>query len=286
MGKISPAPRPLTSRHFPKVIRLPRSTTPVHTPAVSSAPPLPENTSLAFIGEAEWSPAVITASQAKSLAATRNPAGRPNSDVLRSFAGKTGRLLRERWQIDFPAHYREQEAALHEMPFARLQKQIGRASGFWWINPHAQPPLRHALARLDRFLATPLDSPEPSWSWFESEHLPDASLLVVARDDDFTHAVLRSAAFTAWWRACFRKQTPTQVIESFPFPWPPATPLGSLTKDQQDFRSSVARAAISGDADQINSAVAAAYGWPSSGEEGEILTALHELHSQRCSRGR
>lgn len=157
--------------------------------------PLPENAGLAFIGEIEWLPAVITARQAETLAAVRNPAGRPNSDVLRSFVGKTKRHLHEHWQIDFPAHYREQEAALHEKPFALLGKNVVTKSGSWWINPHAQPPLRHALARLDRFLATAIDASEPTWSWFGSEHLPDASLLVVARDDDFTHAVLQSAAF-------------------------------------------------------------------------------------------
>ena len=158
--------------------------------------PLPENTGLAFLGETEWTPAVIESGQAKAIFAARNPAGRPNSDVLRSFVGKTGRRPREHWQIDFPAHYREQEAALHERPFALLKEQIGRPNSSWWINPHAQPPLRHALARLDRFLATALNLPEPAWSWIDSEHLPDSSLLVVARDDDFTHAVLQSAAFT------------------------------------------------------------------------------------------
>lgn len=245
---------------------------------------LPENTGLAFTGETEWSPALITAQQAETLAATRNPAGRPNSDVLRSFVGKTKRHLREHWQIDFPAHYREQEAALHEKPFALLGKNVSIKSGSWWINPHAQPPLRHALARLDRFLATALDSPKPSWSWFESEHLPDASLLVVTRDDDFTHAVLQSSAFTAWWHAHFLKIAPAQIIKSFPFPWPPATALGSLTKAQQEIRSSAARAVITGDAEQINSTVAAAYGWPSNWEEGEILARLIELHGQHIGR--
>ena len=250
----------------------------------ATLPPLPENAGLAFTGEAEWASAVISAAQTKDLATARNPTGRPNSDVLRSFVGKTGRHLREHWQIDFPAHYREQEAALHEKPFALLGKNVAAKSGSWWINPYAQPPLRHALARLDRFLATALDSPEPSWSWFESEHLPDDTLLVVARDEDFTHALLQSAAFTTWWRAHFRKQTPTQVIASFPFPWPLATPLGSLTKAQQDLRSSVARASISGDNEQLNSAVAAAYGWPTHWDENETLAALNELHRQRIGR--
>lgn len=245
--------------------------------------PLPENFGLAFTGETAWPPALLTARQAKTLAATRNPASRPNSDVLRSFVGKTGRRLRKSWRIDFPAHYREQEAALHERPFALLRKNIGPTSGFWWLNPHAQPPLRHALARLDRFLATALDSPEPAWSWFEDEHLPDSSLLVVARDDDFTHGVLQSAVFAAWWRAYFRKTAPAQVIETFPFPWSPATPLGSLTKARQDFRSAVVRAAISGGTEQLNSAVAAAYGWRGSLDEDEILS---ELNAQSCSRSR
>lgn len=249
---------------------------------MSAAPgALPENTGLAFLGEAEWAPAIIPARQAETLSSVRNPAGRPNSDVLRSFVGKTGRQIRQRWQIDFPPHYNEQEAALHERPFALLRKNVGPASGNWWINPHAQPPLRHALARLDRFLATALAASEPAWTWFESEHLPDAALLVIARDDDFTHAVLHSTAFTTWWHAHRSSLAPLQIIESFPFPWPPATPFGSLTKTQQEHRSSTARAAISGDAEQISSATATAYGWPESLDEREILAALTEIHRQR-----
>ena len=274
---------------------------------LSAPSPLPENTGLAFTGEAEWLPAVITSAQAKALSIARNPAGRPNRDVLRSYVGQTAKGFREHWQIDFPAHYNEQEAALHEKPFALLRKNTGSriasddstvvqarsrnfepketaSSGPWWINPHARPPLRHALARLDRYLATALDAVGPEWSWLGSEHWPDASLLVIARDDDFTYAVVRSAAFTTWWRAFFQKLAPAHVIESFPFPWPPATPLGSLTKTQQEIRSTAARAALTDDLEPINSAIAAAYGWPSNWDEGEMLAALNELHHLRINR--
>jgi hypothetical protein len=136
---------------------------------------------------------------------------------------------------------------------------------------------------LDRFLAAALDSPEPAWFWVESDRLPDASLLVVARDDDFTDAVLQSYAFTTWWRAHHRSQTPVQLVESFPFPWPPATPFGSLTRAQQAFRSQAARAVLAGDAEQINSTVAAAYGWSGNYDAGEILTALHEVCRNRIT---
>jgi len=236
--------------------------------------PLPENAGLAFIGEREWSPALISPVQADAFSATRNPAGRSNSDVLRSFVGKTGRRLHEHWQIDFPAHYTEQEAALHERPFALQKKRTGATAGSWWINPHAQMSLRHALARLDRFLATALDASEPAWFWLESDRLPDASLLVVARDDDFTHAVLASVAFTSWWHGHFQKHSPVRLIESFPFPWPPFAPLGSLTKAQQDLRSQAARAVLSGDVEQVNSTVAAAYDWTDAPDKDEIVRRL------------
>jgi len=245
--------------------------------------PRMENAHLAFIGEAMWLPACLTARQAKIFSATPNPAGRPNSDVLRTYVGKSERRLREHWQIDFPAHYREQEAALHELPFALLQKNLEPKTDDWWINPYAQLPLRHALARLDRFLATALDAPKPTWTWFESEHLPDASLLVIARDDDFTHAVLASSVFTIWWHAYQPILSATQIIESFPFPWPPATPLGALTKTQQDLRSAAARAVLVGDTEQINSAIAAAYSWPDTLDESKIFERLQHLPVLRCA---
>lgn len=249
---------------------------------MAAAPsPLPENTGLAFTGEAEWPAAIITTRQAETLAALRNPAGRPNNDVLKSYIGKAGNRLREHWQIDFPAHYNEQEAALHERPFALLGKNIGRKSNRWWINPHAQLPLRHALARVDRFLATALDAAEPAWAWFESEQQPNDTLLVIARDDDFTHAVLQSTAFTTWWRAHHPSLTPVQIVESFPFPWPPSTPLGSLTKTQQELRSEIVRAGLANDAERIDSILNAAYGWPSCRNDGEVLPALLHLHGLR-----
>lgn len=295
---------------------------------MSAAPPrLPENAALAFLGEVAWMPARLTASEAKIISTTRNPTGRPNRDVLRTFVGQTGRRIHKQWQIDFPAHYREPEAALHESPFALLQKKISAANASpvgaslpvrraqgpepvvglatqdtrsreqarshksetettapsvsWWHNPHAQPSLRHALARLDRFLATALNDSEPTWTWFESDHLPDDSLLIVARDDDFTHAVLESAAFISWWRAYVQKIAPTQIVESFPFPWSPFTPLGSLTKAQQEIRSAATRAVLAGDTEQLNSTIAAAFGWKNNWDESEILPALNELHRQR-----
>ena len=228
---------------------------------------LAENAGLAFRGEIAWAPALLTEHDAQRLLAVANTCGRPNADVLRRRLAVVDGEPAESWQIDFPAHFTDQEAALYEQPFALLQQRAGL-----WTNPHAAPALRRALARVSRWLALPADAESPDWRWIEDDLLPDASLLVVARDDDFTHGVLSSHAFALWWAQLHRQ--PVLAVESFPFPWPPATPLSVLSKTQEEQRHAIARAARSGDAAQLNAAVHAAYGWPVDLTDGELLSML------------
>ncbi len=239
--------------------------------------PLPENAGLAFLGEAAWAPATLTARQAEKFAAAVNTCGRPNSDVLRRRLAIINGAPAESWQIDFPDHFTAQEAALYEQPFALLQKRSRNA----WLNPHTQPALRRALARASRFLAMPADASAPDWRWIEEELLPDATLLVAARDDDFTHGVLQSALFTTWWHAQRTRLDPVQLVESFPFPWPPATALSALTSAQEEHRHAIARATRSEDLELLNPAVLAAYGWAGDLAEHEMLEKLMALNRQR-----
>lgn len=238
--------------------------------------PLPENAGLAFLGETAWLPALLTEREAQKLFAASNACGRPNSDVLRRRLAVVDSEPVEGWQIDFPAHFTAQEAALYEQPFARLQK---RSTGPW-LNPHAQPDLRRALARVSRWLATPSDAAAPDWRWIEEDLLPDATLLVVARDDDFTHGVLSSRVFALWWKQLRRQ--PVLAVESFPFPWPPATALSALTKAQEEHRHAIARAARGGNIEQLNDAVSGAYGWPVDCDD-EHLERLMSLNRLRRS---
>lgn len=239
---------------------------------------LPENAGLAFLGEAAWPPAILTARAAQGLASQPNPCGRPNSDVLRRRLTVVEGAPAESWQIDFPDHFTAQEAALYEQPFAQLQQRAGT-----WLHPHANPALRRALARVSRFLATPADAPTPDWRWIEEELLPDATLLVVARDDDFTHGVLQSQPFALWWREWHSLLPPDLIVGSFPFPWPPATALSVLTTVQEEHRHAIARAARGGDLAQLNPAVLATYGWPGDITDHELLSRLLELHARRLS---
>jgi hypothetical protein len=235
---------------------------------------LPENAGLAFRGEEEWPIAQLSARQAQQLAAAVNRCGRPNHDVLRQRLGFADGESHASWQIDFPAHYTDQEAALYEQPFARLEGT--------WRNPCVTPDLRRALARLSRYLAMPATAQTPDWVWVEDELLPDASLAVVAREDDFTHGVLSSSAFAAWFDACRRALPLERIVESFPFPWPPATTLNALTATQEESRHAVARAVRDGNSGQLNEAVWKAYGWAPDLSEAEQLEKLHAFHCSRA----
>jgi hypothetical protein len=241
--------------------------------------PLTENTGLAFVGEIEWSPAFLTVREAKKLLTAVNACGRPNSDVLRRRLTVVDGEPSEGWQIDFPDHFTAQEAALYERPFALL----GQRSPDGWRNPHAHPALRRALARVSRYLAMPARARAPDWRWLDEALLPDASLLVVTRDDDYTHGILLSQPFSEWFEAFHRRLEPGQVVESFPFPWAPATPLNALSAAQEELRHAIARAARSGNLEQLNSAVVAAYGWQADSSDDELLGKLTALNRARTA---
>lgn len=250
-----------------------------------SPPPLPENSGLAFIGEEPWEPALIKPRQAESFRNSANPSGRNNGDVLRGFLGLAKNEFQERWQIDFPRHLTFNEVELYEAPLAALAKKIReqRTDG-WWINPHAQPALRNALARLDRFLVADLRAKKPAWTWVEGGWLPGESLLALARDDEFTQGILQSHVFTAWWDAGIPAGDPLRVLESFPFPWAPRTAFGALTGIQQDLRYEIGRAVRNQDQAHLTSVVNTAYGFPPELPREELLQRLGRLNLKRAGK--
>jgi hypothetical protein len=244
---------------------------------------LPENAGLAFVGERMVSAACIPPKMAERMLGTRNPHGKPNADVLRRLVTVADpRHPSLHWQIDFPADMGEREASLYEHPFRHLYRSVRPDRDGWWHNPHADAQLRATLARRERYLATPLGANPPGFLWFESSIIPDDTLLAVARDDDFTHGVLLARPLAVWWQQIHTRRTPTLAINSYPFPWPPQTALSALTTAQEELRHAIARAARGNDADQLNAAVCAAYGWPSDLTDAELLTRLQELNRQRA----
>ena len=241
-----------------------------------------ENAGISFTGETPWTPAVVTSLQAQALEQARNPTGRPNSDVLRRFTGFTHGRPHAHWQVDFSPYSTEQEAALYHEPFRLLRARLNEPRGHWWLNPQARPELRTALARLERYLVTPLALKMPVWHWTDSMVLPDDTLLAVVRDDDLTHGLLSSRIFQSWWSRYAPRLSPAEIVGAFPFPWPPATLLSALTREQEEYRMAITRAARSTDQTMIDSAVVAAYGWPLGLADDESQAKLMELHRQRA----
>ena len=241
-----------------------------------------ENAGLTFTGEAPWIPAVVTSLQARALEQARNPTGRPNSDVLRCYTGFAHGRTHEHWQVDFSPYSTEQEAALYIEPHHMLHARLKEPHRSWWHNPQAQAGLRTALARLERYLVAPLAGKIPDWHWVDSTVLPDDTLLVVARDDDLTQGLLSSQTFKSWWRRLAAQLSPAQIIGAFPFPWPPATLLSALTREQEEHRMAITRAARGSAQESIDSAVLAAYGWKGNLTDDEILAKLEALRQQRA----
>jgi len=158
---------------------------------------------------------------------------------------------------------------------------LGIHKGHWWVNDQANEAFRTAVSRLERYLITRIDAETPAWQWIQSDRLASAVTLVVARDDDFLHGVLQSSAFISWWRHWASRLAPIDRVASYPFPWPPARGLSSLSRVQEDHRLSVARTARTGDQTSVDLAVDAAYDWPAGLTEGEKLARLEKLNHQR-----
>ena len=100
----------------------------------------------------------------------------------------------------------------------------------WWIHWNTRVQMREELKKIKRYIATPRVSKHRVFVWLGSEILPDAQLVVFARDDDYFFGVLQSKIHELWARRMgtqlrdaksgFR-YTSTTTFETFPLPWVP-----------------------------------------------------------------
>ena len=205
---------------------------------VTGARRLPENLSVAFMGDTKGGPFDIPGDLAERMLAESNPDGRSNADVVRPWVnGKdiTG-PPRNMWIIDFPPGMSMKEAALYEAPFEYVKAHVKPAREAsrttikeWWLHERPRVEMRAAFTGLKRYIGTPRVAKHRLFVWLPAEVLPDSQLIVVARDDDFMFGVLHSRFHELWARATgtqlreaesgFR-YTPSTTFETFPFPGP------------------------------------------------------------------
>ncbi len=177
------------------------------------------------------------------------------------------------WAVDFPPGADERaiaESGTLGRIFLRAGGRIVRRG------PAAE--LRIALAKCNRYLATPAGAGRARWRWVPADALPCGAFIVVARDDEFLAGVLASSWLEVWRRG-LRRKLDVATVRSFPLPWSAATPRGALSREQEERRDAVVRAwrAAGGGlddfepegsaAEELAAAVAAAHDWPAGLDE-------------------
>ena len=182
--------------------------------------------------------------------------------------------------MDFPPG--ADERALAE---AGAAGRVFERAGGRILRRGAGAELRIALAKCDRYLATPAGARAARWRWVPAQALPVGALVVVARDDEFLAGVLASRWLEVWRRG-LGCRLDVATVRHFPPPWAPDLPRGALSREREERRDAVVRAwrAAGGGladfdpesfaAEELNAAVAAAYGWPAAIDDAAALQRL------------
>ncbi len=186
----------------------------------------------------------------------------------------------------------------------------------WWLHMEPRPGMRQALDGLSRYLVTPTTAKHRLFTWLSADVLPDHALIAVARDDDYTFGVLHSRFHEVWALAMgtqlrevesgFR-YTPTTCFETFPFPEPTdaqreaiAEAARKLDELRQGWLNPTGVTAadlkkrtltnlynayptwLQNLHEQLDHAIAPAYGWPHDLSGPEMLEQLLMLNRQRA----
>jgi len=205
---------------------------------LTSAKPLAENRHTAFMGDTKGGPFDIDADVARAwLRRPLNPAGRPNSDVLRPWMNGSDIVRRPsgKWIIDFGWEMSEADAAIYEEPFEHVLREVKpfreankRESYrvYWWRHVEPRQGMWRKLERCSRFIATCRVAKHRLFVWTDVRTVPDSRIIVVARDDNTTFGILHSRFHEAWslalggWHGVGNdpQYTPSLGFETFPFP--------------------------------------------------------------------
>jgi type II restriction/modification system DNA methylase subunit YeeA len=211
----------------------------------TKAQPIRANADLSFIGASMHGPFPVDESVATRFLSTPNVHGKPNSDLVRTWANALTITKREPelWIVDVPPDVSEDDAALYEDPFEYLKSNVlpvrknnrrPMRRKNWWILGDPQKAMRSALQIMSRFILTPRVSKHRIFVWAKLPLLATDATVAFARDDDYFFGVIHSRVHELWARSIgtqlreaesgFR-YGPSTCFETFPFPEaPPPSP--------------------------------------------------------------
>jgi SAM-dependent methyltransferase len=209
---------------------------------ITQAKSLSENENLGFMGIIRNGPFELDESQAqKMLLAANSDTTRTNSTVVKQWVRATDLTDRPQnmWIIDFGTDMPLAEAEKYELPIEYVRKNVKplrekagseKNRQEWWLFEGRRSGMREKLLPLKRYLATPLVAKHRIFKWYSSATIPDARVIVIAREDDYFLGILHSFIHELWSlnRVKIRHgvgNDPTYNVSiclaSFPFPWPP-----------------------------------------------------------------
>ena len=284
---------------------------------------LAENRDVSFMGDIKVGPFEITDAVAQEMLSHVNPHGKPNSDVVTRWMN--GRDINQRnrnmWIIDFGVDMSESDASLYAVPFEYVVANVkpnrdtnrdARFRRYWWLHGRPRGEMRQALQGLNRYIGTSMVSRHRLFSFIDSNVLPDATIIVFARDDDYFFGILQSRIHTTWALAIGTqledrpRYTPTSCFETFPFPRSSdeqRAAVAAAASELIDRRNNVTYpAGLSGAQRRtltnlynenptwlrnahakLDAAVADAYGWSHDLSDEQILDRLLALNLERAA---
>ena len=201
----------------------------------------------------------------------------------------------------------------------RPQRETSRSTiSSWWLHERPRPEMRDAIRQISRVIVTPRVSKHRLFVWVEKDTLPDSATIAIAQDDDYTFGVLHSRFHEVWALAMGTqlesrpRYTPTTCFETFPFPEPdgdqreavaiaaarlnelregwlnpvntdgnPALPPKDLSRRTLTNLYNQRPAWLANAHATLDAAVAAAYGWPATLPDAEMLERLLALNLER-----
>ncbi len=199
---------------------------------------LRENENLCFLGMMKAGPFDIDSSKATQMLAATNVSRKSNADVIKKRLNGDDIVGHKSntWIVDFGVDMTESQSAAYELPFnhvleyvkpARLASRNQALQEKWWLHGRPRPALRAAIKNFQRYIATPEVAKYRIFIWVDIDTIPDHTLHVIARDDDYFFGVLHSRFHNLWALRIGStlgptpRYTSTRTFETFPFPFIP-----------------------------------------------------------------
>lgn len=206
---------------------------------ITQAKQLSENEGICFLGMMKAGPFDISSSTAQQMLKSPNAIGKNNTDVIKPRLGGMDVTSRPRnsWIIDF-ADMDQKTASQYEAPFIYVEQTIKpirannrreRMAREWWKYGEVRPGLRSALLGKKRCIVTSEVSKYRIFIWMDTACVPDHTLHVITRDDDYFFGVLQSRSHEVWSLAQGNRigvgndprYNSSRTFRMYPFPWPP-----------------------------------------------------------------